>query len=68
MKGKELRALLRARRGVPAETNGCVAGFAQVFLNTEVAEDAEKGGGKEWGKNAGGFWPTNMGNDSKEMD
>lgn len=64
----DLRALLWTRRGVQAGTIECVVGFAQVFLNTEVAEDAEQGGGKEEGEHAGGFWPTNMKNHNREMD
>lgn len=62
MKGMDLRALLCVRRGVQAGTNGCVVCFAQVFLNREVTEEAEHGGGKEEGEHTGGFWPTNMGN------
>jgi hypothetical protein len=68
MKGKWLQALLCVRGGTDAVTRRCLVGLAQALLAAEMGEESEQRGGKEEEAKASGFWPTNMGNDSREMD
>jgi hypothetical protein len=50
------------------EASGVVRDLAGVFFNTEVAEDTEKGGGKEELGDVGELNGASMGNSSMEVD
>jgi hypothetical protein len=63
-----LRMLLCVHRGQDVETSECALSFARVFLNTEGAEDTERRGKKEAGRDATGLGVAAMRNGSIGMD